>query len=480
MASVDDSAAWDEWIGTFSSQGEQIQANSWGFWKDKSLRQQCLCFFAGIAVFLPVGLKTVTSFESFVGPFAEKRSALKQAGETAPFNVSATIERAKPAKMGVLSKSKAKKRFLAVNTGARLSLFSIEPDGSVASEPADVLSLSSIQDPGLAHFYQGSKLVVHPRLNVLYECSLDANRKKLLIYTYSFNEKGKLTRFVQSPFVFDVQGLNFRGGAQGIDPCLDATGTYLYFTQGSWGGATGQGPQIPYFRVDSRGVIEEPRMQVSLDLRTDQFYSISLEPGRAESNDLYVDVTTSESCHSRTVYHCEVLPSGSFEIDSQVSAGEGTFRVHASSGAFLRENGYEGWFPRSWGGLALDEQGRILHYYSWPTQGFFLKEMMPGYAVGLKPSADKTEFRLFTLEPGDDRPTATSTKVMAPRFPDLRKAVSNPENQQIYLLSQDCEGLQLLRVALEDGRLRTFGPQKLDDDVVSLSGSYGKVQILSL
>ena len=105
---------------------------------------------------------------------------------------------------------------------------------------------------------------------------------------------------------------------------------------------------------------------------------------------------------------------------------------------------------------------------------------MPGYAVGLKPSADKTEFRLFTLEPGDDRPTATSTKVMAPRFPDLRKAVSNPENQQIYLLSQDCEGLQLLRVALEDGRLRTFGPQKLDDDVGSLSGSYGKVQILSL
>lgn len=471
----DDLADWDEWMQTCSSR-EEVQANPFRFGRDRSLRQQCLCFFLGMAIFLPGGLKIVSSVQS-CEVFAAKQPTLR-AREVAP--VSAAIERAAPSKIGVLAKRKARRRFLALNTKAQLSLFPIESDGSVAPKPSDVLSLSSIQDPGLDDFFQGSQLIVHPHLNVLYECSLDATRMKLLIHSYSFNEKGKLTRLARGPFVFDVRGQHFRGGADGIVPCFDATGTYLYFTQESWGGATGQGPQIPYLRVDSQGAIDEQMMSVTLDLPADKFYSVSLEAGQAGSNDLYMYVTTPDSYHMRTAYHCKVLPNGSFAIDSQASSSEGVFQAQASE-RFLRESRVSWGCWRSWRGLRLDDQGRILEYYSWPAQEFFLQEVMPGYAIGLKHSVGETEARLFTLGLKDDRPTASSSKVTIARIHDLRKVVSDPQNQQVYLFSQSCEGTEMVRVALRDGRLRAFGPQKLDnDDFGSLSCGFGKVQILSL
>ena len=460
---------WDEWFRRVSSREEHVPNNPSRDCDDGSLRQQCLCFLAGMALFLPLGTQVVSSVQA----------RLRVAAKRPPAKVRATVpmaaQKVPTPRIQGCERSHPKRRFLALNTGSRLSLFSLEPDGSIGSKPTDVLPLDSIQDPELDSFFQGSQLVVHPSLPVLYECSLDATKEKLSVYAYSIDPKGKLTRLGQRPFTFDTQNYKFRGNGSGVVACLDPTGTYLYFTQNSFGGATGQSPEIPYFHIDSQGIIEERPSTVRLDLPQDKYYSICLEPGRTGSNDLYAYTAACDSTYiQRTAYHGKVLANGLFKMDSQVELRGGVFRTQ-SSDRFLRDGTWG-----AWEGLRLDEQGRILEAYHWPKPGASLYDMMPGYALGLKNSVHETEARVYLVNPENDRPTASSLAVTMPRIYELGKVLGDAVTQQVFLFVESPDrGIEVVRVGLRNGTLRSFSPQKLDD-FGFLTSSYGKVQIVSI
>lgn len=464
--------SWEEWVRTYDSQGEAGPTARFPLWSDRAWRQQGLCFLIGMAAFLPLGLRAVSA----VGPFVQTAPAKDSLPPPKPkfVKVCPQVTQATHCETAVLTQRKAKRRFLALNTNKRLALFALEPNGGVASKPSDVLNLNS---------RQGSQLVVHPCLNVLYECSLDETGLKLVIQAFSIDLQGKLIPLGQGPFIFNIDEQQFRGaggrGSLGIAPCLDATGTYLYITQTSRGGATGQTPQIPYFRLNSQGLIEGTQQNLRLDFPQDRFYSICLEPGPAGSDDLYAFIMPSDSSiNRRTAYHCKVLPNGLFELDTKVESNGGPYTVQGSD-RFLRRPGAFGSGP--WEGLRLDDEGRIVEAYHWPVpMGTNLVEMMPGYAINLKQFKDTAEAQLYTLDLENDRPTATSSSVSIARIYGMSNALGDPETSQVFYFAESPKnGIELVRIALHKGRLQTFAPQKLDD-CGFLTAWGGKVQILSV
>lgn len=472
---------WEEWCQTYSSQSEPTKMIGSFFWSDPTPRQQVLCLLIGMTIFLPLGLRAVSSFGTLLEVASIKSKPPAEVAKPKALPVSLRKIEATDSKLGVLAERTAKSRFLAVNNQARLCLFRLEADGSIASQPSDVLDLRTIQDPGLDDFHQGSQLVLHPNLNVLYECNLDATMRKILIHSYSIDLEGKLTA-LGKPFVFNVSSQQFRGGGSGVGVCLDPTGSYLYLTQNARGGATGQTPQIPYFRLNSQGLIEEQELQLRLDLPQDEFYSICLAAGPNGSNDIYASILPSQAVRDRrTAYHCTVLPNGSFEIDSQVQLTETeSGRVFQAQGSnrFLRKPADFCW--RKWQGLHLDDQGRILKAYEWSTPVQSLVEMMPGYALGLQGFKDKTTVQLFTLDPEDDRPTASAIKIDLARIYELRLTLSDAENHQMfYFTESQGRGLEVIRIALREGQLQAFAPQKLEEyGLLNFNGS--SIQIVDV
>ena len=431
-------------------------------------------FVLGLAVFLPLGFVGVRSAQSKVESFFEVDFAERVAAprDVAPTPLSRKVERRASVER------EPKSRYLAVHSQTRLSLYPLSKEGELSAEPADVLELASIQPPAAGSMVQGSQFVAHPRLNVIYECNLEAAAGSMDVHCFGFSEAGKLTRLTKRPVALDLSATSFRGKSNGLSVCIEPGGRYLYLTQTGRGGASGQLAEIPFYRLDSSGLVEGKQRLTRLPFSSEQFYGIRLEAGPAESDDVYGYVTSCAPGNSGSLAcHFAVQADGSLKMDSQVQLGNGSvFRTQSTEG-FLRDTVWG-----TWSGLRLDDQGRLLDSYVWPSprSGMALYELGPGQALGLSHSGERAEATMFELDPEDDSPSSTPVEVRMPRFsyvPNL--TLTDARDHQVVFFEEDAGGLTVHKIGLRNGRLRTFAPQRLEG-CGPLNCSTGKIQIVSV